>query len=269
MLFKRYFSVFKDKENNFYAFKKDENCEEIKLAVVRPTQKIETKSQIIFNKKFKELSESGAMLRPELERIIRERNLWNDDKQQEFEKLTKLILDDEMKLSKGGIKKSEGRKIALEMIKNRAKLLDLQNDKNILDQNTAESQAENEKFNYQTACCTIYADKEDVHFFENYEDYLEKSGMVGIMAAKNLMELLYNTIEIRKQLPEFKFLLKYGFCNDKLQLINEEKQLIDEDGRLINEYGRFINSKGEFIDKDGNLLNQDGTLLVESADFLD
>jgi hypothetical protein len=139
-----------------------------------------------------------------------------------------------------------------------------------LDSHTAEGQADNARFNYLVSACVVYKNNGN-KYFKNYEDYLNRaSDPVSFIAAQKLASIMYGLdSDFEKKLPENKFLLKYKFVNDNLELVDNKGRLIDASGRLIDQNGRFINEEGKFIDKDGNLVDESGDFLVEFQPFLD
>ena len=143
-------------------------------------------------------------------------------------------------------------------------------DKNNLDNNTAEGQADNAKFNYLVSCCVVYKDTNEP-YFKGYEDFINKaSSAVAIQGSFKLGNIIYGLSEdFEKELPENKFLTEYGFIDDNLRFVNKDGKLVYENGKLIDENGRFVNENGDYIDIEGNLLSVDGRYLTEFKPFLD
>lgn len=247
----------------------DQDGNPIKLAVLRPTAKQNQKANIIASQTFGELIDK-CILRSQLEDVLRAKGIWDDTQQKELENLQAKLIVNERKLLAGGIKKSEGKAIAIEMWADRAEIRRLLSERNSLDSMTVEGQCENAKFNYLVAVCTVYNDTGKL-YFDSYEDYLTRSDEIAAtQAAIHLMQIVYDVDnDINASLPENKFLKEYGYINEKYQLINKDGKLVDLGGRLIDEDGRYINEAGEFINLKGERVDKEGNPFVERKPFLD
>jgi|SRR5208283_4775952 len=225
------------------------------------------------NVAFVEALSAKAPLRGQVNTLLRSRGQWDDEREQQYNDYTKQLLDKDRKLKKGGMKASEGKKIALEMRDLRVKLTNLLTDKSALDNLTAEGQADNAHFNSLVTTCLVYNNEqgEEVPYFTNLDDYIVRGNTeIANIAAQKLMTMLYTGGEnIQKSLPENQFLLKYKFINEDLKLIGKDGKLVDDEGRLIDKDGRFVNEAGEFVDKFGNRVDDKGDYVVESTPFLD
>lgn len=224
----------------------------------------------VYNQTFSDAIKAKAIVRAKIDELLKEQGLWDDSKQSKLDQFQSEITYRERKLAEGGISLLEAKKIALEIKSIRADIRDLIAVKMSLDNNTAEGQADNAKFNYLVSVCTVYKDNNQP-YFRNMEDYLEKStSEVAIKAAQTLANIIYgldNNYEAN--LPENKFLKQYKFVDDKLRLINKEGKLVDQDGRLVDENGRYIDIDGNFVDKNGFRVDQDGEYIIEAKPFLD
>lgn len=272
---KEVFKAYRNNEGEFFAQQNEEKTlQELEFAVVRPNYKIKQEAQIVYAKTFKEFAEN-AMLRVQLDDLMRKKGMWDEEKQKEYNALSDRINKNVMKLKRGGCKLSEGKSICIQIMKDRAELVRLSFNKNQLDQNTAESFADNAHFNYLVSACTVY--EGGGQFFTNYEDFLQKNDAnnpVCGLAVDSMWRLTTGLNEdYRKDLPEYQFLLKYKFCNDKFQLVDKKGRLIDFDGKFIDDQGRFIkyNEDGttSFVDKDGNSVDAEGNYVVEFKEFID
>jgi len=176
----------------------------------------------------------------------------------------------EFKLKKGGIRASEAKDIAIDIRKNRIQLRDLIAERNALDTNTVEGQAENARFNCLVSLCLV-DNETGKPVYKNMDDYLENStDEEAFLGAQTLAQMMYGLDkDFEKKLPENKFLVDYGFANENLHLINKEGNLIDVDGNLIDEQGRYIDKDGNVIDREGRKVNEEGQYEVESQPFLD
>lgn len=243
----------------------------LSLSVLSPTLKDQAEAGKIYNNTFTDALKSKAIVRAKLDDLLTEQGLWNENKQQEFERLQNELLAGERKLAKGGISLLEAKNTAMEMKKYRSELRDLISVRTNLDNHTAEGQADNAKFNYLVYACTVYTDNHSKKYFNSYEDYMNKSSSAeAITAAQNLANMIYGLEEdYDAKLPENKFLKNYKFVDDKLRMINKEGKLVDSEGRLVDDKGRYINEQGEYIDKEGNRVDENGEYIVDFSPFLD
>lgn len=237
--------------------------------VVRPSSEAKNAAQKLYNREFRTALDNGAYLAAALDEVMVAQHIWGEEKEKQAAEIIQKIRDGLNKLAGGGIKLSEAREVALSVGDARVELQRLLAKKNSSEQNTAEAQADNVRFNCYITYCTLTADGKRV--FKDYSDFQQKSGdELTIMAAIELSKLL-NDIDDNsdKQLPENQFLLKYKFVDENLRFINKNGHLIDRDGRLINEDGRYVDENGLFVDKDGNPVTEDGNPVIEFVEFED
>lgn len=258
-------------QSNKREFSVEVDGQELKLVVVRPDGRTQDKGQLVYNAAFKENVQSGAIVRAAINDVMREQKLWNDEKQKEYDKNVKVLIEGELKLKKGGIRAKEARQIALDMRTARIVLQLLNTDRNSLDSKSAEALAENARYNFYVSACCRYADSGKA-YFKDLDDYRDRPGddAVALAAAQAFGNLYFGLDDqFEAKLPENKFLAAYKFCDDKLRLIDAQGRLIDVQGRLIDEQGRLIDDQGRLVDVDGNLLTEDGEYDVEFSPFLD
>ena len=98
----------------------DSNGKTVTVAVVKPNSSKIKKAQLVYNKAFRAALESGALLLQKLDSYMREQEIWDDSKEEEYNNLVERINDAEKTLAKGGIKLSEAREHAIQMRVDRA-----------------------------------------------------------------------------------------------------------------------------------------------------
>lgn len=251
---------------------KNEQNEDIKIVLHTPTASQLKDAQFISAGAFQEGVKKKLMLRETLVEYLREQGIWSDEKEQQLKDLNKQLSDGERRLARGGAEgftKEQAKKLALDMRGWRMKQAELLAKTRELDEYTAQSFAENARFDYLVSVCAKYDDNRQV--FSSLEDYKEKAEKpYAIAAATGLAKLIHNFNENwEKDLPENKFLLKYKFVNDKLRLVNKDGAFVDENGKLINEEGRYVNEKGDFVDISGRPVDAEGHALEEFVPFAD
>lgn len=243
---------------------------EITILIKKPTRKEKEAAKIYSNEIFSKLINSkNVVLRANLAKHMKELGLWDDDKEKELQKLNKEVEDLEAVFRKGGIGKNAAKAKAIELRKKRFARTFLLAETYRLDSLTLEGQVENAEFDALVSLC-LHNDEGKL-MFASVDEYLENADKEHIArAAEKMASTVYGLNEdYRKDLPENKFLLDYGFCDEKLRLVNSDKKLVNEQGKFINENGQLLNEKGELIDEDGNLVDEQGKRKEEFQPFTD
>jgi hypothetical protein len=205
---------------------------------------------------------------------MRKRGIWDEAKDREEEQITKdiLMLERELyqgKTGKAKPKLSEGRDVAIQIRRKRFELRDLITERITLEENTADSLADNSRFDYLVASCSFY--KNGTRVYKDFNEYNNKSAdEIAYACAGLLGKMLYNLdSNFEKNLPENKFLTKFGLVNEDLSLVDPQNpnQLVDTKGKNIDDEGYYLDQDGHRIDREGNKINTDGT--YEMVDYED
>jgi len=238
-------------------------------AILKPNTRQNEDATMEYNRVFSKALLNGALLRERLDQFMREQSLWDDKKEGEYVGFLKRLSEKEKSLQSGGIKLSQARKVALEMRTIRSALQTLISEKNSLDTNTAQGQAENARFNSLLVSCLVYNDTGQI-VYDDVDAYAAAEDEVSLAAAEHFANVYFGLDKnYENKLPENKFLVKYKFADDENRLINEKGHLVDFEGRLINDAGRYIDKKGNLIDLEGNKVTEEGEYIVEFSPFLD
>jgi hypothetical protein len=244
----------------------------VKIVVKRPTNALLSQAQRVSAKVWTDCVREGIMTKKELEKFMKEHDIWNDNKDVEQKKITEEIarLEKELYVSgkNGKLRASEGKNIAIEMRKKRIELRELIAERMSLEQNTAESLSDNARFDFLVANCTYYDNGQRV--YKDIEDYTANSdGDLAFSAATLLAQIMYSVDKnFEAKLPENKFLKMFNFVNDDLALVNDKGERVDTEGRRIDEFGYYVNEEGKRVDKDGNLLDDNGNY-IPSVTYVD
>ena len=213
-----------------------------KYAVRRPRVEDVKQANELRAKTFNQALQEGDLLRDQLDNELRKRELWNDEREDQYQELRKKVIDGEFTLKKGGIKLAEAKDIALEM-----------------------SRARN---------CLVYDENEEVYFKEGFDEYMaNQDDPVAILGATEFFYLMSGTEDVDSQLPENKFLKSFEFVDKSYRLIDKDGKLIDIEGNHIDENGNLVewtsNDECIFIDITGRKVTKSGEWDVEFSPFLD
>lgn len=264
----------------------DQDGNELALALRTPSASVKQRAQLVYARSYKEAIEGGAMIKQQAENFIRSMNLWDDARETQFQTLRKSLLDGERLIETkrhpdgSPVKLSEAKEVAIKMNKERQAIQELLSVRNGIEANTADSIAEQARFNYMVAACTVYNDGtwEGQPYFSkdrlnpSVDDYIDRgTESAAFAAASKLSELIYGSeAEILKRLPENEFLQKFKFMDESGHLINADGHKVDEQGRLVDDEGYFVNSDGERVDSEGNRVDDQGRYVAdEEAYFVD
>jgi hypothetical protein len=271
---------------------KNKDGQEVKVKLKTPGPQEYRDSQIEYNKAFRSALDSGALLRQKLSDYMTEQGIWNEEKQKQNDSYVEQINAAEEKLKGGGIKLSEAREIALELRGIRAEFRDFLAERNSLDQNSAEGQADNARFSELVRLCMLNPNTGEP-FHPTQADYDKSSDQPWVIeAAGELAGMIYGLDpNYDNKLTENRFLKEFEFVNEDLRLVNDDGHLVDTDGNLIDEDHRFIAYRTDegcknqdiedryYVNRDGDevvkLEDEDGTIswvkesLAERKPFLD
>jgi hypothetical protein len=264
----------KEKERNIdVKVGEGESQKVVKIVVKKPSSKVLSDSQRLSARIWTECVRDKIMTKQELKKFMYANDIWNASKDAEQVNLTQKINQLEKKLYVRGndnnkLKTSEGKDIAIQMRIARMELRDLIAEKMALEGNTAESLADNAKFDFLVSKCTYYNGGELVYkTLDEYNDHSDDE--IAVAAATAMAEMLYSLDkDFEANLPENKFLVDHKLVNEELSLVNDKGETVDTKGRRINELGHYINDDGQRVDLDGNLLDENGNY-IPSVEYID
>ena len=219
----------------------DNDGNTIKTLIRQPTPQDYRDSQVQYNETFRKALDSGALLRQKLTDYMKDQGIWDDEKQKQNDQYIKDISMREDALKAGGIRLSEAKNIAFELRDLRANFRELLSERNALDQNSAEGQADNARFSELIRVCMLDPNTRQTKFPDQaaYDSQADQPWVVE--AAAELASMIYGLDpDYDKNLEENKFLKEFKFVDKDLRFINKEGHFVDADGRLVDEEGRFI-----------------------------
>ena len=250
----------------------DGEIKEVEIYVQKPNNEVLKMAERYKSKVWNQCIQDDILTKKELAVLMRKRGIWDESKDKEEEEITKEILMLERELYQGKVgnakpKLSEGRDVAIQIRRKRFELRDLITERITLEENTADSLADNSRFDYLVASCSFY--KNGTRVYKDFNEYNHKSAdEIAYACAGLLGKMLYNLdSNFEKNLPENKFLTKFGLVNEDLSLVDPQNpnQLVDTKGKNIDKDGYYIDDKGNRIDREGSKLTEEGT--YELADY--
>ena len=219
----------------------DKEGNTVKTLLRQPTAQDYRDSQVQYNETFRQALDSGALLRQKLTDYMREQGIWDEDKQKENDNFIQKISDREEALKGGGIRLTDAKEVALELRTLRMEFRELLSEKNAMDANSAEGQADNARFSELIRLCLLDPATKTPRFPDQKAYDAQADEPWVIEAASDLAGMIYGLDpDYDKNLEENKFLKEFKFVDKDLRFVNNEGHLVDIDGKLINEDGRFI-----------------------------
>ena len=229
----------------------------VKIKVTRPTPKIMKAAGHIYTKAWYRYIADGIMTKQQLDNFMKDNKIWSEQKEKDQENLANEIRNLTKDLLQGQARRkrkaSEGKDLALDIKQKRFELQSLISEKISLESNSAESLADNDKFDYLVAECTCYEDGKKV--YKDVDDYSERADEeIAFASASQLAQMLYSLDKnFEAQLPENQFLKKYDYVNSDYELVDRYGKRVSIDGKNIDENGFYVNDKNQMLDEDGNL----------------
>lgn len=238
--------------------------QDVEIYVTRPTNAVAREAEIYRIKKFNELIAQGLKTKRQCMQQMRELGEWTDRDEAAELRIATDIMKKEKELfcgdGKSKPKLSTGQALAIEIRVLRSELRELSSRKINAESASAESIADDSKFDYLVANCTFYKSN-GKKVYNTFEEYNQKSAdELAFTAAAALAQLMYNiTDDFEEQLPENRFLANFGLVNEELSLIDPKTgNTVDLDGRTIDEDGYYLDESGNRVDSEGNRIAEDG-----------
>jgi hypothetical protein len=240
-------------------FKVTINDKDFELFVRVPSQEEITESNIIYSTKMSSLIRNSGkerlLLRTELEEFLKENKIWTDKDIDLYNSLQDKVSNSLNTLKKGGIKLSEGRKLAIEISDNRRKLLDLVQKRHQYEDMTMESLAEEEKNDYLIYVATIDKSSGERYWVSFDDMKADKHTDVYDKARVAFLELTMGVpSDLDSILPETVWLKKYNFINNEYKLVDRKT-------------GDLVNRSGDKIEQ--SIIDSSLDEVVEEKEFID
>ncbi len=256
---------------------KNSDGNEVVCYLKRPSPKETSKAKIYSNTFAASLlntkddnDKPSVILRSQIDTHLRTLGVWSEEDEEKVKSLAKEIQDKERQLARGGAggtTKEKAKQTALDIIKLRDTQVEILSKRRELDRHTLEFQVEQANFDCLLSLCL--KDEEGNLLFKSMDEYKEKeTEQYAFDSAVELHKIIYGAEDYRKSLPEYQFLVKYKFMNDKYQWINKDGKPIDiETGHLLNEKGFWVDENNNLIDRNGNKIDENGNPVEQFVEF--
>ena len=179
---------------------------EHELYIEKPSAKDIEQSQFEKAKAFKRGLENNLYLKKEMDKVLRDRGVWDDELEDEIKTLTEELGEKINSLSEGGIKLSEARDLAISINKLRNKIASKTRVRQDFSNITADGMSQQAELDYLVSSCTVYKNNRKKNYFQNYSDYLDRKNDVdAFVIAQRYAEIMYDAIFDEKRFPENEF----------------------------------------------------------------
>lgn len=217
---------------------KDNNGDVVEFFIVKPSSTKKQEAKLYSMKMFtKCMSDPDIMTKSQLYDYMEDKHIFTKKDKEKVDKLIKERDSLVSRLTNGKkLKRKEARKICQDIQIKRNVILLFENKVSSYESNTVEGLTDNAYNDCLFWLCCLKEDGE--LFFDSIEEYKDRSEEEEYVSeALEKFVCLINGIkeDWYNDLPEAKFLRKYGMVNDKGQFINESGEVITVDGDVVEE----------------------------------
>lgn len=180
------------------------------VRVRRPTEADLRESELAYQDAYRAAQKFGTPTKARLDVLARERGLWNDDFQRQYDGITNALVDDEELL--GRIPMEQGRQIAVRMRANRAEASRLKQDVRDFSRWTVEDLASRGRWDFLVATCTSYVDTGEAVFLSGRDFRRQAKEKVGRLASAAFARLALGRVpdEVADVSPPEELFLRSG-----------------------------------------------------------
>jgi hypothetical protein len=172
---------------------KDKDDEELVLKFVRPSQKVLNKSDLIYRTAFSKALREGVLTNAEVDKILRERGIWDDTKEEEAAEIRTKINGLEEKLADSSLTNKQGAALCAEVSKTRLELLRHNSIYTTVADNTCENMGNEARTQYLCAAC-VYDNKTGLKVYKDVEDF--KDRLDEVAALDSYRETMISSLEV-------------------------------------------------------------------------
>jgi len=153
---------------------KDVDGGEVELKYIKPSQRIISKGDFVYREHFGKSVRAGLLTNAEASKLIKDRNVWGEQREEEAIQLQVQINDLEDNLREIG-PSAEGLPLYRDLKALRLEIKELTNIRRSIMENTAESVAAEIRTQFYASECVVY-NKNGKRVFKSLEDFFSKLG---------------------------------------------------------------------------------------------
>lgn len=150
-------------------------CKGVRYGVRRPLPQDVAAGDRVYRKALEAAAAAGAPCGRSIPDLLKERGLWDEPKYRDLARLTDEVLKGREALAGGRLRKAEALSLARQVRRKCAVIRDLMADWRSVEQETAEAQAQNARFDFLVTRCFVLADG-GRPVFASVEDYKRHAG---------------------------------------------------------------------------------------------
>lgn len=243
----------------------EDSGKEVKLAIRKPQYEDFEEADRVYAGTVARLVRGSVgkklLLRQELDTFLREAKVWTQDDEKHVRTLQEEVDSLLKQVANGGRRVSEGRELCIKVMDKRKDIVRIMQKRQVFDDATIESNAENDKNDYIVYICTVYSDS-GKNYWNSLEDMKnDKLSDAYRKASVAALEFIFNyNPEFEKRLPENRWLKKYGFIDDNLNYVDRKT------GEKVDRFGKPVKEVEEDVQKRVDSLQGE---IVEESPFLD
>lgn len=194
----------------------------------KPSAKDIQEAQRHYNKVYASgLKDPDLLTRDQMINLMKDRGIWDDNKEKEIENKRKELVKLQDKLDEGGIELSEAEKMAKKMLDLREEIVvEYTVVTNVLE-HTIEQQAEVAKEDYLFFKSVYHKGK---LYCKSFDDFYMKNNSDPVLVEGYIQykDIKKNLASVYDDLPEVRFLKDYGFMNDDFSFVNGKEKKEEE-----------------------------------------
>lgn len=172
---------------------KDKDGNDLVLKFVRPSQKVLNKADLIYRTMFSNALREGVLTSAEVDKILRARGIWDDNKEVEAAEIRAKISNLEAKLKDASLNNEQGEAVCKEISSVRVDLLRHNSVYTTVADNTCENMGNEARSQYLCSAC-VYDNKTGLKVYKDVEDF--KDRLDEPTAADAYRETMISALEV-------------------------------------------------------------------------
>lgn len=217
-------------------FKSNADGKEVVMKFIAPSQKVLTKGDFVYRQTFSTAIRAGVLTSAEANKILKERGIWDDEKEVEAANLRQAIREEEDVLKEPSLSNADGKLLCDKLRKLRNDLNDLTALYTSVSDNTAEQVAAEARNKFMASECVVYNDSGE-KAFKSAEDF--DSRLDEKLTTDSYREALISNYErvlgievpdgLAAELPENKWLTERGLLGVSPPKVETPTEAVEDD----------------------------------------